>query len=59
MKLINLRTIGLSMVYFLFVAWSAAAGAQPPENGVTFEGWSAVGERELPVLSFEIGRAHV
>ena len=56
MKFSSLRTIGLSCVYFLFMAFSAVAGAAGVEEasaGVSVEGWATVGSRELPVLSFD------
>lgn len=56
MKLVSLRMIGLSCIYFLFIAFSASAGATGVEQageGVSVEGWSAVGSRELPILGFD------
>lgn len=56
MKYTQLRTFGLSCIYFLMMAFSATASAVEvgqAESGVTVEGWSAVGSRNLPILSFE------
>lgn len=56
MNIAKLKTLGLSCVYFLSVAFTVSANAtgQAHEaSGPLIEGWASAGGRVLPVLDFE------
>ena len=56
MNMTKLKMLGGSCVYFLIIAFSASVNAADPyqvNSGVSIEGWSAEGGRDIPVLSFD------
>lgn len=56
MNMTKLKVLGGSCAYFLFIAFSAsvhAADVNRVDSGVSIEGWSVEGGRDIPILSFD------